>query len=510
MILDLKRLAGAGALALAAGCGDGDMPAPPQNPPPANAAPQITSGSSASVAENALSTGYVAAASDPNGDAVSFSISGGADAARFAIDPASGALSFIAPPDFEAPDDTDGDNVYVVEIRASDGALSDTQTVAVTVTDLSATVNVRRVASGFAEPLFLTGAGGGGCVLIVEKGGVIELLDPATGAVNATPFLDVSAEVSTNGERGLLGLALAPDFASSGAFYVNLTNLAGDTEIRRYAVMAGDPERADPTSAALLLTIGQPQSNHNGGWIGFGPDGMLYIAMGDGGGSGDPAGAGQDNSVLLGKILRIDPSADDFPGDPDRNYAIPADNPFAGGGGAPEIWATGLRNPFRASFDRAAGDLYIGDVGQNAIEEIDLAPAGTGGLNFGWSAREGTMMFNGADSAAFTPPIAEYAHGFGPREGNSVTGGYVHRGNAQPIVGHYVFGDFITGNIWSIPVADIAQGTTIASGDFIIQTDNFSPAIGTIDNIASFGEDDSGALYIVDFDGEIFRIENEP
>lgn len=274
--------------------------------------------------------------------------------------------------------------------------------------------------------------------------------------------------------------------------------------------MAGDPERADPTSAALLLTIGQPQSKHNGGWIGFGPDGMLYIATGDGGGSGDPGGNGQDNSVLLGKILRIDPNADDFPGDPDRNYAIPAGNPFAGGGGAPEIWATGLRNPFRASCDRMTGDLYIGDVGQNAIEEIDLAPAGTGGLNFGWSAREGAMMFNGADSPAFTPPIAEYAHGTGPREGNSVTGGYVHRGDAQPIAGHYVFGDFITGNIWSIDVADIAQGTTIASGNFIIQTDNFAPAVGSIDNIASFGEDDAGALYIVDFDGEIFRVENEP
>jgi hypothetical protein len=506
-------LVGLGLVFLLTACGDSNVQTSPSpNQPPANREPTITSGASSTVGENTTATGYVAAATDPDGDTLTFSISGGADAALFSMNATTGVLSFNAAPDFENPSDADGDNVYVVLIATSDGALTDTEIVNITVTDVAGgPFRVRLIQSGFTQPLFLTGAGdGSGRVLVVEKGGVVELLDPQTGNIANTPFLSIPFEISTLGERGLLGLALAPDFATSGVYYVNLSNLSGDTELRRYRVFPNDPERTDPSSAEILLTIAQPFSNHNGGWIGFGPDGFLFIASGDGGGSGDPTNSGQNNNTLLGKILRIDVSSDDFPNDPDRNYAIPGGNPFAQGGGAPEIWATGLRNPFRSSFDRATGDLYIGDVGQGLIEEIDLSPLGVAGLNFGWAEREGTQQFNGPDSPAFTPPIAEYGHGLAPRQGNSVIGGYVYRGPVEALDGEYIFGDFSTANIWSLGFADIVQGMTIASDQFTIRTDDFQPNLGTLDNISSFGEDDTGNLYIIDFDGEVFRLENAP
>ena len=249
------------------------------------------------------------------------------------------------------------------------------------------------------------------------------------------------------------------------------------------------------------------RSNHNGGWIDFGPDGFLYAAVGDGGGGGDPDGNGQNRNTLLGKMLRLDVSADAFPNDDLRDYRIPPSNPFANGGGAPEVWAFGLRNPFRNSFDRTTGNLWIGDVGQNAVEEIDLMRPGDGGANFGWAIVEGTRPFNGQPTATMTPPLAEYSHGTGPREGNSVTGGYVYRGPVEALQGHYIFGDFVRGNIWSVPIAQLTLGTTLPSSQFTIRTQEFAPNAGAIDNVASFGEDQAGNLYVVDYDGEIFVIE---
>jgi glucose/arabinose dehydrogenase len=342
---------------------------------------------------------------------------------------------------------------------------------------------------------------------VVEKAGTIRILDPDTGIVLATPFLDVSSEVSTDGERGLLGLATARDFTSSGVFYVNLTNLAGDTEIRRYRTLAGFPDRADPGSADVILTFDQPFANHNGGWIDFGPDGYLYIASGDGGGSGDPQGNGQKLDTLLGKILRIDVSGDSFPSDATRDYRIPSDNPFAGGGGRGEIWAVGLRNPFRASFDAVTRKFLIGDVGQNAVEEIDMMEPDDGGANFGWSVVEGTRPFKGNPQPSFVPPVTEYAHGTGPRQGNSITGGYVYRGPVESLRGHYIFGDFVAGAIWSVPLSRLSVGSTLPSSQLTIRTRQFAPDAGTIDNISSFGIDEASNLYIVDFDGEIFRVE---
>lgn len=492
----------AGTMVIAACSGGGS------NPPPANGAPVFSSPAAVSVPENTASAFYTAAAVDPEGSAISFSLSGGADQARFSISGA-GALSFISPPNFESPADANGDNVYEVTIRASDGSAASTLALRVTVTDATEPFRIRRIASGLNQPLFLLGRGdGSNRVFIVEKAGQVEILNLSTGLLNPTPFLDITSSVDASGEQGLLGMALAPDFATSGVFYVHLNNLAGDTEIRRYRTQTTNPDLADLSTADIILTADQPAAtNHKGGWIGFGPGDLLYIALGDGGGSNDPFGNGQNRNTLLGAILRIDPSADGFPSDPLRDYAIPSSNPFAGGGGAPEILAIGLRNPFRASFDRTTGNLFIGDVGQGAIEEIDLIRPSDFGLNFGWPILEGTRVNQAGSTAGMTPPIAEYTHGSGPREGNSVTGGYVYRGPLDALQGQYVFADFVSANVWSFAASSAVQGTTIPSSAFAIQTAAFAPDIGTLNNIASFGEDDAGNLFIVGIDGEVFQLE---
>lgn len=488
-------------------CGGGGSAPPPS---PTNRPPQFTSAAAATVAENATGTVYTAAASDPDGDSLTYAISGGADAARFAIT-ASGALSFVAPPDFEAPGDADRDNVYQVQLSVSDGRAQASLNLAITVTNqATGDFRVRRVASGFAQPLYLAPVPGtSGRVFVAEQGGRIRILNPATGAIAATPFLDVSTSISSGGERGLLGFVTAPDFATSRTFNVYVTNPAGNTEVRRYRTMAGDLDVADPQSADVIMTFTQPFANHNGGWMDFGPDGFLYIGSGDGGSGGDPQDNAQNRNNLLGKMLRIDVASDAFPGDAARDYAIPATNPFASSGGAPEIYAFGLRNPFRASFDRVTGNLFVGDVGQNAIEEIDLIRPNDAGLNFGWARREGTQAFSGTAPAGATPPVTEYGHGTGPRQGNSVTGGYVYRGPVEVLQGQYIFGDFVAGAIWSVPAASLVQGQTFASSGFTIRTTAFAPPAsqGAIDNIASFGVDARGNLYIIDFDGEIFVIE---
>lgn len=503
------RVTTAAALAMTvAACSGGGGNTPP--PPPPNGAPVFSSATAANAAENSAGAVYTAAATDPDGNAVTFSLSGGADQARFSITGA-GALSFAAPPDFENPQDSNRDNIYEATIRASDGTAASTLNLRVTVTDVTEAFRLRRVASGLSQPLFLLGRGdGSNRVFILEKEGQVEILNLTTGLLNTAPFIDLRGVIDPSGEQGLLGMALAPDFATSGVFYVHLNNLNGDTEIRRYRAQTANPDLADTSTADVIFTATQPAAtNHKGGWIGFGPDNLLYIALGDGGGANDPFGNGQNRNSLLAKILRIDPATDGFPADPLRDYAIPAGNPFASGGGAPETLAWGLRNPFRASFDRATGDLYIGDVGQNAIEEISLIRPGDAGLNFGWPILEGTRVNMTGSTAGMTPPIAEYAHGTGPRQGNSVTGGYVYRGPVEALQGQYVFGDFVSDNVWSIGAASVAQGTTIASSAFAIQTTAFAPDLGTMDNIASFGEDDVGNLYVVGVDGEVFQMQEQ-
>jgi hypothetical protein len=495
-------------LLLLAGCGGGGGGSGP-GPAPGNRAPAITSPAAATVAENGAGAFYTATATDPDGNPLTFSLSGGADRAAFAIT-AGGALSFVLPPDFEFPTDADANNVYLVQISVSDGATSAVLDLAVTVTNAGPDAfRVTRVGTGFAQPVYLTGVpDGSGRVFVVEQFGRIRILNPATGTVAPTLFLDVSGQISTDGERGLLGFAPAPDFAASGTFYVFLTAPGGQIQVRRYRTLAGNPNQADPATGDVIIAIDHPISNHNGGWIDFGPDGLLYISIGDGGGGGDPDNNAQNLGVLLGKMLRIDVRSDAFPLDTLRDYAIPAGNPFASGaGGRAEIWAYGLRNAFRNSFDPITQNLWIGDVGQADREEVDLMRPTDGGANFGWRIMEGTMVFSGPTIAGLTAPVAEYSHGSGPRQGNSITGGYVYRGPIEALRGQYFFADFITGNIWSFPISRASIGATIPSSQFVLRRADFTPNAGAIGNTPSFGVDQAGNLYIVDYDGEIFRVE---
>ncbi len=490
------------------GNGGNGMP----TPTPANRPPTFTSTANVSVPEETAGVFHTVTGSDPDGDMLTFSIGQGSDGTVFRLTSA-GALSFASPPDFEVPIDSNRDNVYIVPVTVSDGRATATQNLSVTVTDRpNAAFRVRRVAAGLNQPVFLTAVPDNtGRVFVVELTGRILIMTPATGAVAPTPFLDVTGQISTDGERGLLGFAPAPDFTSSGRFYVYLTVPDGTIELRRYQTLAGSRDRADPATADAILRIPHPRSNHNGGWIAFNfGDGMLYIGVGDGGGAGDPDNNGQNRNTLLGKILRIDPSADAFPADPDRDYRIPVTNPFAGGGGAPEVWAYGLRNPFRAGFDAQTSALWIGDVGQNAVEEIDVIPSEFAGLNFGWPILEGTVPFRGGSTAGLEPPVAQYRHCSGPTQGNTMIGGYVYRGPVEALRGHYIFADFVTPNIWSFPITRVSLGTTLEATDFIQRNADFAPGAGAYNNIVSFGQDQSLNLYILDLDGEIFVIEPTP
>lgn len=378
----------------------------------------------------------------------------------------------------------------------------------------SGDILVERVATGRPQPIFVTSAPGDDDRLyVVGKTGRIEILDPDTGTVNATPFLSIPpAQLQTDGEQGLLGLAFHPDYAVNGKFYVFVTNAAGNLEVREYMRSSGNPDVADAGSGNVILTILHPtHGNHNGGWIGFGPDGMLYIATGDGGGSGDQGNNAQDETSLLGKMLRIDVDGDDFAGDPLRDYAIPEDNPFFGTSAAPEIWALGLRNPWRPSFDRLTGDLYIADVGQGRLEEINFQPGNSdGGENYGWVIKEGTSVFAPGrpgnlppDSPLLVDPVLEYGHTFDENGGFSVTGGYVYRGTGPGMQGVYFYADFVTDNLWSFRVVD---GKVVDQAN---RTGQMVDAAGnriSVDSIASFGEDGNGNLFIVSINGGILRL----
>jgi glucose/arabinose dehydrogenase len=357
--------------------------------------------------------------------------------------------------------------------------------------DLAAVkIKLRRFATGLANPLFLTHAGdGSGNVYVVEQPGRIKVFD-RDGNVRGT-FLDIRSRIASGGERGLLGLAFHPKFAENRKFYVNYTRAAdGDTIVAQYT--ARSATSADPGSERVLLHIGQPYPNHNGGWIGFGPDGYLYDAQGDGGSGGDPGNRAQNLGTMLGKILRIDV-------DHGSPYAIPSDNPFRNRSGArKEIWAYGLRNPWRDSFDRVTGDLFIGDVGQNSWEEIDAQPASShGGVNYGWRRMEGNHCFERSDCnrSGLQRPVTEYSNTAGGA--CAVTGGYVYRGSAYPsLVGAYFFGDYCNGRIYALRASAAVKGPT---SDRLVLDSGAS--------ISSFGEDASGELYITDLGGTVYRLQ---
>jgi glucose/arabinose dehydrogenase len=345
------------------------------------------------------------------------------------------------------------------------------------------------VADGLSFPVHLTSPPGDPRLFVVEKSGTIRVIKD--GQVLQTAFLDIRDEVSGGSEQGLLSLAFHPDYASNGRFFVDYTNRAGDTRVVEYRVSA-DPDRADPAPVQTILSVDQPFANHNGGLLVFGPDGMLYVGLGDGGSGGDPQGNGQNRGVLLGKILRIDVDA----GTP---YAIPSDNPFVGQAGRRgEIWAWGLRNPWRFSFDRETGDLFVADVGQNDREEVNARSRDEGGVNYGWNVMEGSECFqdDDCDRAGLTLPVVEYDHG----EGCSITGGFVYRGSALPeLRGHYFFSDFCSGFVRSFR---LAGGAAVEERSW--------PDLEPGGSIPSFGEDADGELYLLTREGSVHKIAPRP
>jgi glucose/arabinose dehydrogenase len=349
-------------------------------------------------------------------------------------------------------------------------------------------ISLEPVAEIPGSPLgVVTANDGSGRLFVLSQNGQIWIVDD--GRRSDTPFLDISDQISSGGERGLLGLAFHPGYPDDPHFYVDYTDPQGDTVVSAWT-LSSDANVADGDSERVLLQVDQPFPNHNGGDLVFGPDGFLYVSLGDGGSGGDPQGNGQNRGTLLGKILRIDV---DHPSG-DRAYGIPGDNPFVGEGRArAEIWLTGLRNPWRMSFDRANGDLWIGDVGQGSFEEIDVVRAGDGGgLNFGWNTTEGFNCFRSAncDQDGLTPPVTEYTH-----DGNcSVTGGYVYRGQAHPeLAGGYVFADYCSGRIWAID----SSADEVREPPVVLESGRA---------ISSFGEDEDGELYLTDHTGVLLRL----
>jgi len=343
-------------------------------------------------------------------------------------------------------------------------------------------ISLTQVAAGLGSPLAITNAGdGSGRLFVVEQGGAVRIV--RNGALTPQPFLNISSLVTAGGEQGLLGLAFPPGFSARRNFYVNYINRSGigNTVIARFAV-GGNPDLANPASRQELLTITQPFANHNGGQLAFGPDNFLYIGSGDGGSGGDPLGNGQNTASLLGKILRLDVLSAVSP------YAVPVGNPFGN-----EVWAYGLRNPWRFSFDRQGGDLYLADVGQATREEINFQPAGSGaGANYGWNTMEGSLCFlsPSCSSTGLTLPVTEYDHSSGDCP---VTGGYVYRGGSASLRGTYLYGDFCSGRIWGLRHTGIAWESRLLLDSTLL--------------ISTFGEDESGELYVADYAaGAIFRI----
>jgi glucose/arabinose dehydrogenase len=377
----------------------------------------------------------------------------------------------------------------------------------------SAQIVANRIASGLTFPVYATSPPGDSSRLfVVEQPGTIRLIKNDT--LLAQPFLNITSIVNGGGEQGCLGLAFHPDYASNGWFFVYFIQDDGSSQglssIRRYTV-SGNPDVADSTSGVQIFLLDQPFTNHNGGTIKFGADGYLYVGLGDGGSAGDPSDRAQNGMSLFGKMLRLDVDGADGNPDPNNNYAIPSGNPFAGDPNVlDEIWALGLRNPYRWSFDRQTGDLWIGDVGQDCYEEISFTPGtSTGGENYGWDVMEGPDCYDdlppncnrGPCGAGFVDPVHWLQH---PAGLIALTGGYVYRGSIEAIQGEYFFGEFYTADIISL------RHDGVAVVDTTDWTAVLDPPTTNIDQITSFAEDADGELYILDAGGEVFRIEIDP
>jgi len=497
------------------GCGGSSSSAGGGNGSNSNSAPFFTATNNYTISENTTLIANILA-TDPNNDPISYSLTGGSDLSLFSIDSSSAALSLVNPADFENPLDADSNNIYLVQVTASDASLSTSIDLSITITDvqessfglsvrpsnstcvlpnapvLSSNIELNRVFTNlsFNRPIALRQSPVNlSRWYVVEQSGVIRTF--LSNDVNASVFANLTDRVSTLGnEMGLLGMALHPNFANNNFVYLYYSTSGGvenhQSVISRFT--ATSATTLDTTSELEIMRFNQPYNNHNGGNILFGPDGFLYIGLGDGGSAGDPENRAQNNLTLLGKMLRInvDTAANG------NNYSIPSDNPFVGSSGLDEIFATGLRNPWRWSFDKNTGDIFAGDVGQNQWEEVDII---TKGGNYGWRCYEGNNAFNTANCLAqnsYDAPIYEYDHS----EGFSITGGYVYRGNAIPsLFGTYLYTDYGSGPIWGIsdPTGPNAVNSELINAPFFI---------------SSFAEDSDGELYLLDFsNGQIFKID---
>lgn len=472
---------------------------------PVNAPPVFTSPATVSVAEN---TGlvYRPLASDPEGAPLTYSIAGGPDGGQFTI--SNGNLTFFNPapgggvvlaPDFEVPGDADRNNVYLVTLRVTDGTNVTTLDLAVTVTNVVEQFSARRIASGLTEPVYVAAVPGDTRVFVLERAGRILLLDPATGTTSV--FMSIAGTIVSTEKfavGGLQAIAPAPDYATSGVFYLYANNAAGDLEVRRYT--RKNANEGDATSGDVILRVAAPPQDVVSGWLGFGPhDGMLYVTTDRGGEATDTNSNAQNLASRLGKVLRIDVRSDAFPADPSRDYAIPAGNPFANGA-APEIFAYGFHEPYRASFDGSS--LYVGDRGGSYIEEVDLVRPEDAGANYGWPFFEGTES-NRASPPGLTAPVTQYGHGGRAFQGEDIVGGYVYRGPVGPLQGRYVFGDGQSGNLWT--VTGLTQGKLTTTDSFVRINQELDPA-NAIRRPVSFGEDAARNLYIVNAFGEVFMV----
>jgi glucose/arabinose dehydrogenase len=449
-----------------------------------------------------------------NGAVVSGSVTVSADASdnagvvgvRFILDGANLGSEVAAPPftiAWDSSQASNGPHLLAALARDAAGNQMTSSSVSVTVSNNAGLqLELAPAIGGFTLPLDLQApADGSGRLFVVEQGGLVKIIQP-NGQVSATPFIDVGTRpgFTTGGETGLLGLAFHPNYVANGRFFVNYTRISGtqlQTVIAEFTASPAGSNTASPATERILFTFDQPFANHNGGGLAFGGDGFLYIALGDGGSGGDPLCNAQNLNTLLGKILRIDVTT---PPPSGQQYVVPASNPFASQANARgEIWLFGLRNPFRFSFDRASGtDLYIGDVGQNLFEEVDLLTAQQGGTNLGWNLREGTHPYSTACTLTGNvpiDPIFDYSHASGDV---TVTGGYVYRGTAIPaLVGAYVFGDFSSGRVWTLTGND--QGRWNRSAGALLN-------VGAL-NLSSFGQAEDGELYVVRYvSGEVARI----
>lgn len=344
----------------------------------------------------------------------------------------------------------------------------------------------QQIAAGLSSPVYLASPPGDARLFIVEQGGRIKII--ANGSLLPTPFLDISSKISTGGERGLLSVAFHPSYKTNGFFFVYFTATNGDIRVERYSVSA-NPDVANASSSKLIITASHSSAaNHNGGLAMFGPDGKFYLGLGDGGGGGDPFGNSQNKATLLASLLRIDVDS----GDP---YSIPAGNPYIGVSGAkPELWAIGLRNPWRYAFDRTTGLLYIADVGQDKFEEINVVQANLTGVNYGWNVMEGFSCYNAStcNQAGFQLPVIDYSHSNGSC---SITGGLVYRGSAMPeIAGHYFYSDYCLGFLKSFRYSSGAA------------TDARTWSVGSLGNVTSFGEDAAGEIYILSSSGRVYKL----